>query len=91
LLSTPNALCLRAVLEHGRWVNMVNPTHFYYFTRHSLHAVLARAGLSQASEWIFPIDYPGHSAVRQIAHRALVYCRLQGQLLFVARRGAMVM
>jgi SAM-dependent methyltransferase len=84
LLSTPNAVCLRARVERERWNNMVNPTHFYYFTRQSLGAVLGRAGFSQVGELRFPIRYPRHTTVRRIVHRALVTCRLQGQLVFVA-------
>jgi 2-polyprenyl-3-methyl-5-hydroxy-6-metoxy-1,4-benzoquinol methylase len=84
LLSTPNAACLRARLERKRWENMVNPTHFYYFTRKSLEAVLSRAGFSQMGELRFAIQYPKHTNVRRIVHRALVTCRLQGQLVFVA-------
>jgi 2-polyprenyl-3-methyl-5-hydroxy-6-metoxy-1,4-benzoquinol methylase len=87
LLSTPNANCLRAVLERGRWINMVNPTHFYYFTGKSLKAALSRAGLSRASQWAVPLRYAGHSVVRQVVHKGLLLCRLQGQMLFVARPG----
>ena len=83
LLSTPNAGSLRARLEGGRWLNMVNQTHFYYFTRKSLQAVLVRAGFHQTGELLFPIQYPSHTPVRRIFHRALVTCRLQGQLVFV--------
>jgi 2-polyprenyl-3-methyl-5-hydroxy-6-metoxy-1,4-benzoquinol methylase len=83
LLSTPNAACLRARVERERWENMANPTHFYYFTRKSLGAVLSRAGFSQVGELLFPIQYPRHTTVRRIVHRALVTCRLQGQLVFV--------
>jgi 2-polyprenyl-3-methyl-5-hydroxy-6-metoxy-1,4-benzoquinol methylase len=83
LMSTPNAACLRARVERQRWENMVNPTHFYYFTRRSLEAVLSRAGFSQMGEMRFPIRYPRHTTVRRIVHRALVTCRLQGQLVFV--------
>jgi len=86
LLSTPNAACLRARVERERWENMVNPTHFYYFTRESLEAVLRRAGFSEIAEWRFPIRYPGHARVRQLVHRALVSCRLQGQFVFVGRQ-----
>jgi cyclopropane fatty-acyl-phospholipid synthase-like methyltransferase len=83
LLSTPNAACLRARVERERWENMVNPTHFYYFTRKSLEAVFSRAGFTQISELRFPIQYPRHTIVRRIVHRAIVTCRLQGQLVFV--------
>lgn len=85
LLSTPNAACLRARIERARWENMVNPTHFYYFTRKSLEAVLRRAGFSEIFELRFPIQYPGHARPRWLLHRALVSCRLQGQLIYVAR------
>ena len=87
LLSTMNAGSLRAVLERERWTNTVNPTHFYYFTRKSLRSVLERAGFCEISEWRFPIWYPGHAAIRRIVHRALMTCRLQGQLLYFARPG----
>jgi 2-polyprenyl-3-methyl-5-hydroxy-6-metoxy-1,4-benzoquinol methylase len=83
LLSTPNAACLRARVERERWENMVNPTHFYYFTRKTLEAVLSRAGFSQMGELRFAIQYPKHTTVRRIVHRALVTCRLQGQLVFL--------
>ena len=84
MLSTPNAASLRARVERQRWENLVNRTHFYYFTRTSLEAVLRRAGFSEITELRFPIRYPGHATVRQLVHRALVSCRLQGQLVFVA-------
>jgi 2-polyprenyl-3-methyl-5-hydroxy-6-metoxy-1,4-benzoquinol methylase len=84
LLSTPNAACLKARVERKRWENAANPTHFYYFTRKSLEAVLRRAGFSEITELRFPIRYPGHATVRQLVHRGLVSCRLQGQLVFVA-------
>lgn len=83
LLSTPNAACLRARVERERWENMVNPTHFYYFTRKTLGAVLSRAGFPQMGELRFAIQYPKHPTVRRIVHRVLVTCRLQGQLVFV--------
>jgi SAM-dependent methyltransferase len=86
LLSTPNARCLRARLEGGRWVNMVNQTHFYYFTRKSLAAVLRRGGFAEIAELRFPIRYPGHARARRLLNRALVSCRLQGQFVFVARQ-----
>ncbi len=85
LLSTMNAGSLRAFLERERWDNVTNPTHFYYFTRRSLRLVLERAGFCGIAEWRFPIRYPGHATVRRIIHRALVTCRLQGQLVFIAR------
>jgi 2-polyprenyl-3-methyl-5-hydroxy-6-metoxy-1,4-benzoquinol methylase len=85
LVATPNANSLRALLEQERWVNFANPTHFYYFTRHSLRFVLERAGFCGISEWRFPIRYPGHRAIRGIVGRALMMCRLHGGLLYVAR------
>jgi 2-polyprenyl-3-methyl-5-hydroxy-6-metoxy-1,4-benzoquinol methylase len=85
LLSTPNASSLRAHLQRERWENTANPTHFYYFTRMSLKAVLRRAGFTEITELQFPIRYPGHAIIRRIVHRALVSCHLQGQLVFIAR------
>jgi glycosyltransferase involved in cell wall biosynthesis/2-polyprenyl-3-methyl-5-hydroxy-6-metoxy-1,4-benzoquinol methylase len=91
LLSTPNAGSLRACLHREKWDNVVNPTHFYYFRKKSLRAVLRQAGFSEIAELRFPIRYPGHSFLQGIFHHALVLCRLQGQLIFLARpalRGA---
>ena len=85
MLSTPNAASLRARVERERWSNTVNPTHFYYFTRKSLEAVLKRAGFSEISELQISIRYPAHRIVRRIVHHALVSCRLEGQLVFIAR------
>jgi SAM-dependent methyltransferase len=85
LLSTPNAACLRARVERERWENMVNPTHFYYFTRKSLEAALRRGGFREVGELQFSIRYPGHNGIRRIVHRALVSCRVQGQLVYVTR------
>ena len=85
LLSTPNAGSLRARLEREKWENITNRTHFYYFTRSSLKAVLGRAGFADITELRFHIRYPGHAIVRRLVHRALVTCRLQGQLVLVAR------
>jgi 2-polyprenyl-3-methyl-5-hydroxy-6-metoxy-1,4-benzoquinol methylase len=85
LLSTMNVGSLRTFLERERWINLVNPTHFYYFTSRSLRFVLERAGFCGISEWRFPIRYPGHGTLRRMANRALLACRLQGQLVFLAR------
>jgi cyclopropane fatty-acyl-phospholipid synthase-like methyltransferase len=85
LLSTMNAGSLRATLERERWTNMINPTHFYYFTRGSLRSVFERSGFTSVDEWRFPIRYPGHSAIRQIINRGLWACGMHGQLVFVAR------
>ena len=61
LLSTMNTGCLRARIERGRWVNMVNPTHFYYFTRQSLSAVLVEeAGFGHITELASVHRYPQH-------------------------------
>jgi len=86
MLSTPNAASLRARVERERWENMVNPTHFYYFTRKSLEAAFTRAGFSDVSELPISIRYPEHRIVRRIVHHALVSCRLEGQLVFLARQ-----
>jgi 2-polyprenyl-3-methyl-5-hydroxy-6-metoxy-1,4-benzoquinol methylase len=85
LLSTPNANSFRALLRRERWENTVNPTHFYYFERRSLRLVLERAGFCEVAEWRFSIHYPRHTTLQRMVHRALFACRLQGQLLFVAR------
>ena len=89
LLSTPNAASLRARVERERWENIVNSTHFYYFTRKSLEAVLNRAGFSETSELQISLRYPGHRIIRRIVHHALVSCRLEGQLVFIARPRAL--
>jgi 2-polyprenyl-3-methyl-5-hydroxy-6-metoxy-1,4-benzoquinol methylase len=76
LLSTPNAACLRAHVERERWENMVNPTHFFYFTRKTLEAVLNRAGFSQMGELRFPIRYPRHTVVNGSSNALItVGCR----------------
>lgn len=85
LVSTPNARSLRARLRQSRWDNILNPTHFYYFTRKSLRAVLYRADFNEVTEVHFAVCYPSHSAIRHLLHHYLVKCRLQGELLFVAR------
>jgi cyclopropane fatty-acyl-phospholipid synthase-like methyltransferase len=85
LLSTMNAGSLRATVERERWTNVINPTHFYYFTRGSLRSVFERSGFTSIEEWRFPIRYPGHSAIRQIINRGLWACGMHGQLVFVAR------
>ncbi len=89
MLSTPNAASLRARVERERWANTANPTHFYYFTRKSLEAVLNRAGFSETSELQISLRYPGHRIIRRIVHHALVSCRLEGQLVFIARPRAL--
>jgi len=86
LLSTPNAASLRARLQRDRWENMVNPTHFYYFTRKSLESALVKGGFFEFTELRFPIRYPGHGWARQLLHQALVSCQMQGQLVFLARQ-----
>ncbi len=85
LLSTPNAGSLRARLQGDRWENMINPTHFYYFTRRSLRLALERAGISEITEWRFPIPYPGHSWIRRLLHRALLNLHLQGEFFVLGR------
>jgi 2-polyprenyl-3-methyl-5-hydroxy-6-metoxy-1,4-benzoquinol methylase len=85
LVSTPNARSLRARLRQSRWDNILNPTHFYYFIRRSLRSVLHRAGFDEVTEVHFAVRYPSHSAIRRLLHHYLVRCRLQGELLFVAR------
>jgi cyclopropane fatty-acyl-phospholipid synthase-like methyltransferase len=85
LLSTMNAGSLRATMERERWINMINPTHFYYFTRGSLRSVIERSRFTSIDEWRFPIRYPGHSAIRHIINRGLWACGMHGQLVFVAR------
>jgi 2-polyprenyl-3-methyl-5-hydroxy-6-metoxy-1,4-benzoquinol methylase len=85
LLSTMNAGSLRATVERERWTNMINPTHFYYFTRRSLRSMFERSGFTSIDEWRFPIRYPDHSAIRQIINRGLWACGMHGQLVFVAR------
>src|SRR6266851_5094419 len=84
--SRVNTASLRARVERERWENMVNPTHFYYFTRKSLEAALRRAGFSDVRELQISIRYPEHRIVRRIVHHALVSCRLEGQLVFLARQ-----
>jgi 2-polyprenyl-3-methyl-5-hydroxy-6-metoxy-1,4-benzoquinol methylase len=86
LLSTMNTGCLRARIERGRWVNMVNPTHFYYFTRQSLSAVLEEAGFGHITELPVSIDYPQHGPVQRMFNRVLKSCHLQGQLIYTAQR-----
>lgn len=86
LLSTMNTGCLRARLERGRWSNMVNTTHFYYFTRKSLTSVLARAGFGNVEELQFPLYYPHHGLAQRVMNDVLRALRLQGQLIFAAQR-----
>ena len=86
LLSTMNTGGLRARLERDRWVNMVNPTHFYYFTRQSLRSVLERAGFGEIAELPLSIRYPQHGAVQRIFNRVLKSCHLQGQLIYIVQR-----
>jgi 2-polyprenyl-3-methyl-5-hydroxy-6-metoxy-1,4-benzoquinol methylase len=89
LLSTMNAGSLRAIVERQRWVNMINPTHFYYFTRRSLRSVFDRSGFMSIDEWRFAIRYPGHTVIRRIVNRGLWACGMHGQLVFVARPAAL--
>src|SRR5258708_8815297 len=58
MLSTPNAASLRARVERERWENMVNPTHFYYFTPKSLESAVRRAALSDRRDCRTPISCP---------------------------------
>jgi SAM-dependent methyltransferase len=89
LLSTPNAGSLRALLGRKHWENTVNPTHFYYFKRRSLQFALQRSRFRDVRELKIGIRYPAHTTLRRIVNRGLVACRLQGQLLFTARRQAL--
>ncbi|HWP83575.1 MAG TPA: class I SAM-dependent methyltransferase [Terriglobia bacterium] len=84
IISTPNADCLKARLLGARWSNYLNPTHFYYFDRVSLHRTLERAGFVQCHEWLLLIQYPSHHPIRRRLHSWLVRHRLHGALLFVA-------
>jgi 2-polyprenyl-3-methyl-5-hydroxy-6-metoxy-1,4-benzoquinol methylase len=85
LLTTPNVGSLRAQVLGKRWENIVNPTHFYYFTRRSLRLALGRAGFSEIREWRFPVRYPHHTTLQRFLHRALLACHLEGELMFVAQ------
>lgn len=85
LLSTPNAISMKARLLGSRWDNYTNPTHFYYFTRRSLRSVLRWSSFSSIGESRLFIAYGHHRGFRRALQRALVSCKLDGQLLFVAR------
>jgi len=87
LLSTPNARSLRSIVKRERWEDRANPTHLYYFSRQSLRLTLQRSGYDRIVEWRLPIRYPKHRVLQRMVHRALAKCRIQGQLVFVARPG----
>jgi 2-polyprenyl-3-methyl-5-hydroxy-6-metoxy-1,4-benzoquinol methylase len=87
LLSTPNAASFRAHMLRTRWENMVNPTHFYYFTRTSLAATLRKSGFQGIYELDVGIRYPAHGIFQRIFQRLIRTARLQGQLIYLAKQG----
>ncbi len=83
-LTTPNAASLRSRLTGARWDQRNNPTHFFYFTRRSLKAVLERAGFRHAVELPPVTDYRHHGVFRRWMQRRLASLGLHGGLLFAA-------
>jgi 2-polyprenyl-3-methyl-5-hydroxy-6-metoxy-1,4-benzoquinol methylase len=86
LITTPNAESLRARVFGGRWGSYVNPTHFYYFTRSSLRAVLTASGYTGIEEWHCYVSYPGQGVLRRGCQRILQGLGLSGELVFFAQR-----
>jgi 2-polyprenyl-3-methyl-5-hydroxy-6-metoxy-1,4-benzoquinol methylase len=87
LLSTPNSASFRARMLRTNWENMINPTHFYYFTRTSLAATLRKSGFEEICELDVVIRYPAHGLSQRIFQRMIRAARLQGQLIYLAKQG----
>jgi 2-polyprenyl-3-methyl-5-hydroxy-6-metoxy-1,4-benzoquinol methylase len=81
IILTPNFDALRSRLSRDRWDQRVNLTHLYYFTPHSLSAVLRRAGFEPSE--MPPVSwYSNHGLVRRQVQRLLCAAGLQGSLMF---------
>lgn len=84
ILLTPNFDALRSRLSGARWDQRLNLTHLYYFTPHSLAAVLRRAGFAPSE--LPPVSwYSEHGVPRRMLQRVLCATGLQGSLMFSAR------
>ncbi len=83
LVSTMNTRSLRARLEGMKWENYSNPTHTFFFNRHSLAAMISRSGFSTTEEWVLPIRYAHHGFFRRLAYRFLVATSLNSEIVFV--------
>lgn len=81
IVLTPNFDALRSRLSGARWEQRVNLTHLYYFTPHSLSAVLRRAGFAPCE--MPPVSwYSDHGRLRRQIQRLLCAAGLQGSLMF---------
>jgi len=58
-VTTPNLLCWRYFLEHGRWFNIRNETHLALFTRSTLARLLKECGLPNPVATVFWGGRPG--------------------------------
>jgi len=83
LVSTMNTRSLRARIQGPRWENYSNPTHTFFFNRHSLGSMIARTGFVGTEEWILPIRYPQHGFLRRSVHRFLMATSLNAEIVFV--------
>jgi 2-polyprenyl-3-methyl-5-hydroxy-6-metoxy-1,4-benzoquinol methylase len=83
LVSTMNTRSLRARLEGVKWENYSNPTHTFFFNRHSLAAMISRSGFSTTEEWVMPIRYAHHGFFRRLAHHWLMATSLNSEIVFV--------
>src|SRR5438128_12691242 len=80
-----NTRSLRARIQGPRWENYSNPTHTFFFNRHSLGSMIARTGFVGTEEWILPIRYPQHGFLRRSVHRFLMATSLNAEIVFVGR------
>jgi 2-polyprenyl-3-methyl-5-hydroxy-6-metoxy-1,4-benzoquinol methylase len=81
VILTPNFDALRSRVSGARWDQRMNLTHLYYFTPHSLSAVLRRAGFTPSE--MPPVSwYSNHGLMRRQIQRALCAAGLQGSLMF---------
>jgi 2-polyprenyl-3-methyl-5-hydroxy-6-metoxy-1,4-benzoquinol methylase len=83
LVSTMNTRSLRARLEGPKWENYSNPTHTFFFNRHSLASMISRSGFFAAEEWVLPIQYPQHGLLRRLIHRFLMATSLNSEIVFL--------
>lgn len=84
IILTPNFDALRSRLSGARWDQRLNLTHLYYFTPHSLAAVLRRASFVPSE--LPPVSwYSGHGLPRRVLQQILCATGMQGSLMFSAR------
>lgn len=86
LITTMDIRCLRARIERQRWEQYRNPTHLFYFDKHSLNRSIRRAGFSDFAEWRPKIRFAHHGTLRRLLHHLTFAMGLADGLFFVCTK-----